>query len=218
MPEAATADDFGPWEPLSVAEMARLFGSLPVPWWIAGGQALDLFLGRQTRPHHDLDVEILRRDQQVVQRALHGWDLHAAGDGKLRPWQPGAWLPATINNLWCRPSPTAPWAFDLLLADADGDRWRCRRDPRVTRPVREVGRRTADGLPYIAPEVQLLFKAKAARPKDEADFLAVAPRLDPAARRWLADALARLHPGHPWLSRLAAQTTLLPDPVTLHDG
>ena len=29
-------------------------------WWVAGGWALDLFLGRMTRPHHDVDVAILR--------------------------------------------------------------------------------------------------------------------------------------------------------------
>ena len=40
------------------------------------------------------------------------------------------------------------------------------------------------------------------RPKDEADLEAVLPRLGPARRRWLADALALAHPDHPWLGRL----------------
>jgi hypothetical protein len=30
----------------------------------------------------------------------------------------------------------------------------------------------------------------------------VAPRLDPAARAWLKDALARLDPGHAWIHEL----------------
>jgi hypothetical protein len=47
----------------------------------------------------------------------------------------------------------------------------------------------------------LLLKAKQPRPKDEADFAAFLPRLDEPARRWLADALSLLHPGHPWLAR-----------------
>jgi hypothetical protein len=36
---------------------------------------------------------------------------------------------------------------------------------------------TNDGIPYARPEIVLLFKAKAARAKDD-DFAAVLPRLD----------------------------------------
>ena len=46
------------WQPLSVQETVDLLYSLPVPWWIAGGWAIDLYLGRQTRPHEDIDVLI----------------------------------------------------------------------------------------------------------------------------------------------------------------
>ena len=63
--------------------------------------------------------------------------------------------------------------------------------------------RSEDGIPYGRPEIVLLFKARHSdRPKDEADFAAVLPRLGPARRRWLADALELVHPGHPWLERL----------------
>ena len=60
--------------------------------------------------------------------------------------------------------------------------------------------RTPGGVPHGRPETVLLFKAKAVRPKDEADLAAVLPRLDPEARRWLAAALALVQPGHPWLA------------------
>ena len=87
---------------------------------------------------------------------------------------------------------------------ADGDTWICRRDERIRMPYDQVIERTADGIPYGRPEIVLLFKAKAARPKDEADFHAVLARLDAERRRWLADALELVHPGHTWLERLAA--------------
>ena len=48
---------FGVWQPWSVHEVALLFSSVTVPWWIAGGWALDLFLGIQTREHEDIDVQ-----------------------------------------------------------------------------------------------------------------------------------------------------------------
>jgi hypothetical protein len=75
----------------------------------------------------------------------------------------------------------------------------CRRDPVLRRPYAEVVRRGAAGIPYLAPEIVLLFKAKHARAKDEDDLAAIAPRLDLEQRRWLRDALERVHPGHRWL-------------------
>ena len=77
--------DLGPWQPFTVGVAARLLAGLPAPWWIAGGWALDLFVGRQSRAHDDLDVEVLRRDQFVLQRLLAGWDPRVAAGGLLRP-------------------------------------------------------------------------------------------------------------------------------------
>ena len=84
MPEA-----LGEWEPLSVEAVTELLRGIDARWWIAGGWALDLHLGRQTRPHHDIDVLVLREDLPGVRERLRGWDLHAAdppGAGRLRPW------------------------------------------------------------------------------------------------------------------------------------
>jgi len=57
-------------------------------------------------------------------------------------------------------------------------------------------------VPYIQPEGALLYKAKACRPKDQADFDACAPFLSTEARKWLRDAIERLYPGHYWLEAL----------------
>ena len=59
--------------------------------------------------------------------------------------------------------------------------------------------RTTTGIPYAVPEVVLLFKAKAARDKDRADLDLALPLMAAERRRWLKDALARVHPGHEWL-------------------
>ena len=59
-------------------------------------------------------------------------------------------------------------------------------------------------MPYLVPEVVLLFKAKHDRPKDHADFAGVLPLLDPARQAWLASALARVHPRHRWINQLRA--------------
>jgi hypothetical protein len=96
-----------------------------------------------------------------------------------------------------------------MLDEAEGDRWHSRRDRRVTRPVAELGRRTADGWPCLAPEVQLFYKATgtAVRTKDHSDFADALPLLDGPARRWLDEALAVTRPEHPWRDELAATAT-----------
>jgi len=41
---------------------------------------------------------------------------------------------------------------------------------------------TADGIPYLSPEICLLFKAKAVRDKEVADFEVALPPMPPVQR------------------------------------
>ncbi|MFA9428838.1 GNAT family N-acetyltransferase [Egicoccus sp. AB-alg2] len=195
--------DLDDWQPLSPTQAAAVFAGASFPWWIAGGWALDLVVGRRTRRHDDLDVGVLRRDQAAVQRYLRGWELWAADPpGTLRPWAPGEWLPVGVHDVWARRPGSASWRFQLHVNEADGPSWVSRRDPAVRRSLTEavvdVG-----GIPVLAPELQLLMKARTPRPKDEADFAAVLPALDVRRRGWLA---RHLPAGHPWLGPLGRPT------------
>jgi hypothetical protein len=73
---------------------------------------------------------------------------------------------------------------------------------RYAHEVHGVERRPFGLVRYLAPEIQLLYKAKAPRPKDEQVFARVAPRLARDARRWLREALATAYPAHPWRAAL----------------
>jgi hypothetical protein len=92
------------------------------------------------------------------------------------------------------------WRFDVFREPHDGDTWICRRDASIRRPYPEVFELSVDGIPYLRPEICLLFKAKAVRDKDRADFEAVLPRMSPTQRAWLHNALERVHPGNDWIS------------------
>ncbi|KDN16487.1 nucleotidyltransferase domain-containing protein [Amycolatopsis rifamycinica] len=191
------------WEPASLSEVAGLFSRVRVPWWIAGGYAIELAVGRAFREHADVDVLLLRRDQRAIQEALPSWEWWAADPpGTLRPWARGEVLGDHIDDVWCRPSASAPWRIQLMLDNADGGAWVSRRNPAVRREIASLGRISAEGVPYLAPEVQLFAKAHATRPKDEEDFEAALPVLDAAQRRWLAEALEATYGPHPWLGRL----------------
>lgn len=192
------------WEPMDPAEVTEHLRALSDPWWIAGGWAIDLHLGHQTREHDDTDVLILREHQVALQQALQGWDLHAADPpGSLRPWRTGEILPTHVHDVWCRRTPESPWCLQIMLDRALDGVWIYRRDERIRRPVDELAGPASDAnRRVLAPEIQLLQKSKARRPKDELDFLAVLPSLSATQRGWLAASLAVVSPDHPWLTDL----------------
>lgn len=192
------------WEPLTPTEVTALLADAPLPWWIAGGWAIDLFIGRRTRDHADIDVLILREDQLTVQHVLRGWDLHAADPpGELRQWVPGEHLTREVRDVWCRRTPTSPWSLQLMIDDATGGVWRYRRDVRISRPVSELDSHACFGRPpVLSPAVQLLHKSRSRRPKDEANFHAARRLLGSAERSWLVTALEQVSPHHDWLKHL----------------
>ena len=196
----------GEWQPLTVDDVTGLLRGMDACWWIAGGWALDLHLGRQTRPHHDIDVLVLREDLPAVRERLRGWDLHAAdppGAGVLRPWPEGEQLPADLHDIWCRPTSTSPWALQLMVDDTDGADWLYRRDNRIRRPVPQLaGPASTDDRQVLAPEVQLLHESRTPRPKDVEDFHTVVDSLDPTRREWLRRTLQLVSPDHDWLTDL----------------
>src|SRR3954447_14960719 len=173
-------------------------------WWLAGGWSIDLFLGRPTREHDDIDVQILRPDHVAVRAALSAWDAYAADPpGRLRPWPVGEELAPQVHDIWVRRDAGDPWRFQLMIADVEDGNWLYRRDSRIRRPIADLsGPASTPQRRVLAPEVQLLYKSKGLRPKDEADFAAAHPVLDSAQRSWLADALATVSPSHPWLAHL----------------
>ena len=199
---------FGPWQPWQPEEVAEFFSTLTFPWWIACGWALDLFLGGKTREHEDIDVLFLRRDQHEIRAQLQGWDVQEAhpellpGSWPFQEWKQDAPLSASVHDMWCRPTKSDPWALQLMVIDTSGDHWIFRRTAQIRGSLSTLGRVTRDGIPYLAPEIQLLYKAKSPRPKDEADFTRTLLVLDGKSRHWLAQSLARVHPGHTWLAKL----------------
>lgn len=194
---------WGVWDPLTPPKMGELLIGLDVRWWICGGYTIEAFVGRAFREHADFDFGVVRADQLAVQRHLAGWDLHAADPpGTLRPWLPGEFLGEGITTAWARRASGEPWEFQVMFDEAADGQWVYRRDPRVRRPL-DTLTWELDGLPFMRPEVQLLYKSKGLREKDEVDFKAAAPLLSADQREWLRVALELSHRGHPWIERLS---------------
>ena len=192
------------WQPMTVADAAALLRGAPFRWWIAGGHAIDRAAGRPLRADIEVNVLALRREQMAIRDFLAEWDCAIADPpGTLRGWPPGESLRHGVHDVRVRRAPQEKWRLRLKLDDADGDRWRSRRDARVTRPVSELGEAANDGIAFMAPEVLLYYRA--ARPKDwdQRDFEAVLPRLSANQRAWLSHAITTSwSKHHRWLPAL----------------
>jgi hypothetical protein len=191
------------WSPPQAAEALAGVG---VPWAVAGGWAIDLWLGRQTRPHGDLEITVIATDFPAIRARLEelGLELFTPGGGEVIRLPPGEAPPVDPHQTWAADPAMQAWRIDVFREPGDVETWAYRRDPRLTAPRAFAEVETESGLRAVAPQIVLFFKAKAAREKDEADFALAAPLLADDQRGWLIEALAARHPGHPWIERLSA--------------
>lgn len=184
------------WRPEEAA--ARLKGTA-VPWYVAAGWAIDLFLGSQRREHEDLELGVPADQFGAVATAFGELDFHVVTRGQVAPLAQAGELMEEAHQTWGLDRAANVWRVDLFREPASGGEWVCRRDASIRLPYPELIEHTVDGIPYARPEVVLLFKAKAARPKDESDLAAVLPRLSVERRHLLARWISVVHPGHFWL-------------------
>lgn len=178
----------------------ELMAGFDKPWFIAGGWAIDLFIGRETREHHDIEIAIFRKDQLHVKDYLKSWEFKKVADGKYESWD-GDFLELPIHEIHAK-NPRNGVCLEVLLNEADKDAWLFRRNPAINYPLGYAGGVTEEGIPYLKPEIVLLYKAKNTRGKDEQDFLTVKGYLDPSQKKWLKEAIQVHVPGHPWLEEL----------------
>jgi hypothetical protein len=189
-----------------VAAVADLMAGSGLFWWFAGGWAIDLFLGRVTRAHSDIEVGLFRRDQHALRRHLCDWTIERCAEDQWLTWEPDFSLALPDFQLKANHDTHPLREFEFFLDDEDAaGRWICRRFPSITIPrddftieVEINGRKVRS----LRPEMQLFYKAKYHRPKDESDFSAALQSLTPRGRSWLGEALSQCYGQDPWLDRL----------------
>ena len=149
-----------------------------------------------------MEIVTARGHVRELHACLSELDWFAVGDG--RAW-PIAAAPEELHQTWGRDS-AGRWRLDVMQEPWAGDEWVFRRDPRIRRALSAAILIGSRGIPYLAPELVLLFKARAMRAKDEADFTSTLPSLTPERVEWLARALQTAHPGHAWIARVSRRS------------
>jgi Aminoglycoside-2''-adenylyltransferase len=196
-----------------VHAVASLLSGLTVPWWITGGWAIDLAVGHVTRGHANVNIMMLERDEHAL-RELTGVDIQHTVGGQ----PPGPWTIATRLTALPDPGPNPgpkggpgrpigpdrlvlrgenlPLPAEVIPASAVGSIWVYKKGSNVfTRPLAEITCHW-QGIPFLAPEVVLLIKARPGlgRPRtdnDQHDFESALPLLSAEQRSWLRNAIER---------------------------
>lgn len=189
------------------SKLLSLLTAFDRPWGVCGGWAVDLFLGKLTRPHHDLEIAIRRDDQHQLRSVLRGWrfykSVRRSGGGILLPWQDDETLALPVHEVHAIQPQGELTTLEILLNESENGTWRYRRNPDVTLPMADVWKRHETGIPYLTPEIVLLYKSKSPRARDTVDSRSVLPELNSTQRAWLHNAIAVSHPNSPWLADLA---------------
>lgn len=185
----------------AVAQLMEGFGAR---WCVAGGWALDLFLGRATRPHSDVELAVLREDQWRLHGHLDGWSFTASVRGRREAWRPGELLELPVHEIHAYSPDQPPRSIELLLNERDGTNWVFRRDAAVVLPLCRAFVTSPFGVPVLSPEIVLLYKSKSPRPKDETDLHTGTAAMSAAQRQWLRSALLGSDSSHPWVPVLDA--------------
>lgn len=201
-----------------VLEVAKIFETYRGEWMISSGWGLDAWLGESSRTHHDVDIVVWRDQQTELKRFLleNGWDAQVVVEaGKYKPWtEMDASLELPISQVHARKRLNeahdlqSTHFLDFLISERTATDWWWRGDKTITAPLDQIRLTSSLGIPVLAPEIALFFKARATmREKDELDFGHALPKLKPAQREWLKRSLTQKLESlqvndHPWLARL----------------
>lgn len=184
----------------SCEEVMEWMETFDRPWGVAGGWAIDLFVGHVTRDHSDIEIAIFREDQRRLKQVLDDWSFQKVVMGQMVDWKSEK-LELPIHELHGVHEANRN-RLEVLLNECENGKWVFRREPAITFPSSSLFLVSDDGIPFLHPVIVLLYKSKNTREKDYADFLAVKELIDVKDKTWLRDALKVHVPDHSWISQL----------------
>lgn len=186
-------------------KVTQLMNGFQYPWFIAGGWSIDLGIGRITRKHEDMDICVFREHGAEVLAYFSDWQIEVAipKESRLEPVRSKEDIRFPRYGIHLNKGTEF---IEVMLTDKNADEVVFRRDPEIRMDIQEFIRVDSLGRQYIAPEMQLLYKAKEGRPKDNHDFSVALPHMTPGQKAWFIKALAKHHPGSPWIGNLSSHS------------
>ena len=205
------------------------------PWAVCGGFALDMFLDQNIRIHGDMDICVFEDDRENVLKFIldQGWQVYEfRGQGKVRPLthamqsDPGRNLMCLTDGCDivkfypCKDKGMLYHQFfhtgmkklhylEFLFNRADSGYLVLNQEKGVRRELSKAFL-TWNGIPYLAPEIALLYKASSSdNPDYQLDYRQVYPHLNSDQREWYIHAMNLLYPdGHAWIPQAASASKI----------
>lgn len=189
------------WQPYTLEQLTQQLA--PLDWILAGGNALQLFVGEAYRTHQDIDILLLREDQLKLVQCIELESIFVTdGQGGLLSYDSQKYYEKPIQDLWCLNATKDAWGLQIMLFDCKNNYWIYKRNPAIRLPMSQIYFEK-ENCKFLKPEIQLLYKSKNIRDKDQFDFETLVPLLDTNAKQWLFDRLSACYAYiHPWILAL----------------
>lgn len=208
-----------------ITTVNNFLSSAPITWAVCGGYALDLFLDRTVRVHGDIDICVFENDRNAILRYMlqNNWRVYEfRGQGKMRPLD-GNLSNDAGRNLMCingecelvkfYPSEEKGLLYhqffhtgintfnyiEFLFNQADKNAFVFDEKKNICRDLSKAILFNGN-VPYLAPEIALLYKASQAEREDyQFDFEQAYPHMNCEQKEWFSRNLDVLYPdGHKW--------------------
>ena len=209
-----------------ILQLNKFMLNIGLDYALCGGHAIDLFLGRKTRPHKDLDVVTYWEDRdRIVHYMLNqGWDVfEPCGTEYLHKINNVSDQIRNRANIWCVKPSNQHYKFtehekDMYAVDFDNSEqteldyveflfntqndghFLYARNHDIKLAYDKAILKIKD-IPCLAPEMVLLYKSTAADDADyQLDFDNASSEMSEEQLVWLKKSLSTMFPqGHKWL-------------------
>ena len=212
-----------------IQELAEFMSDLGVFYAVCGGHAIDLFIGEKTRPRKDLDITLFWEDRDEIIRHMlsEKWDVYEpcgdADSGFLHKINDVTVQRREKDNIWCVKPGNRSYKFDVCenglfsVKFSGGEQTELdfievlfnthKDDELLYKRNHAIGMRItdavceADGVPYLAPELVLLYKSPYAKNADyRSDYENAVKKMSAEQVRWFRRALGVMFAdGHEWV-------------------
>ena len=177
------------FEPCS--KVKNIMNKFGFPWFIAGGWAIDLFLDCETRIHDDIEIGIYREHQMKLFRYFEKRKKYYINNKSLIgkhnkvEWAK-EYLRLPIHEIYIEYDDLE---MEVLLNERDEENWIYRRNDKIKLNEQSAILHTKNGIPYLCPEIVLLYKTKKMREKDIEDFKNASTKMNDSEIKWLIESI-----------------------------
>ena len=173
---------------IKAKNMMNKFG---YPWFIVGDWAIELFRDKETRIHDDIEIGIYREQQMQLFRYLGKYEKYyidnrsRIGKYEKKEWEK-EFLRLPIRELCIEYEGSE---IKILLNEKDDVDWIYGRNNKIKHERSNVIRFTNNRIPYLCPEIALLYKTEELRNEDKDGISKALGKMNEYEKKWFIDSI-----------------------------